>query len=144
MSCFALLPIVDVDTVRVETFVELRRRTGSVSDTEARARATRGEAHRLLCAIDNCWYEGWNNGFCNVIERFGDPGLEPNAHGDAAEALAYLSGAGVASAATLLRSLRWIDDDDDDRRARDADEAGGDRKRAWNAPGAGAGKRRRR
>ena len=130
----ALIPTVDVDTVRVEVFAELRRRTGSVSDTEARARATHGEVHRLLCAIDGCWYEGWNNGFCNVIERFGDPCLEPNAHGDAAEAMKYLSGAGFATAATLLQSLRGADDESDGKT---------DGKRARNAPHARDNKNKR-
>ena len=95
----------DMIAVRAEVLSELRRLTASHDDATAVRRATRGAAKRLLHALEQCFYEGWNNGFCNVRERFCDEWLTANARGDAAEALLFLSEAGIGSATKVFGSL---------------------------------------
>ena len=64
--------------------------------------------HRdMVYALDSLWYEGWNNGFCNVWDDFAScgPDVAPNCFGNAAEKLKYLATRNVAGADLLLDAL---------------------------------------
>lgn len=93
--------------VRREVFDELKRLTCASDHVGAveRTRQATGAAPLLLNALENCFYEGWNNGFCNVSECFGDPYLIADPRGNAAEALCYLSEYGVPSARRVFDAL---------------------------------------
>ena len=60
------------------------------------------ESDLRMIALKHCFYEGFNNGFCNVYETFEYGYVESNHCGDAAEALKYLAENGIQ---VLVRSF---------------------------------------
>ena len=94
-------------SVHRDVMEKLKHLTGASDCVSAdeRAREATGDAPLLLEALDNCWYEGWNNGFCNVSECFADPSLVADPAGNAAEALRYLAEYGIPSARNVFDAL---------------------------------------